>query len=1097
MTLLIELLGSPRYAPAVEKILREPDDAQHYGLEVWLSDVLDVVPEISEELGQQSSVVLLKLDEAIGEAQRRLMTAADEDDEAEAGGGLDAHSVAASAVGVGEGARGLSFKPHVHARLSHLPGVPEYSKPNVSSIRATDIGSFVQVPGTVIRTGATRVLEAERQYQCSSAKCNFTFTVRSTVESGHTAEVPAICPSPSGTCKGRSFRLIEESVVRTDYQEVKIQEQAHTLGVGSIPRSIVVALEHDLVDTCKAGDDAVVTGTLTRRWSRIARGARCDLEVLIKANHVRIISDSHAGGIVTDELREDFERFWEYFEAKGQPLRARNILLRSINPQLHGMFVVKQAVALTLAGGVGRVDGQSGTTVRGDAHLLMVGDPGTGKSQFLRYASKISPRSVLTTGVGTTSAGLTCAAVKDGAEWTLEAGALVLADRGVCCIDEFSSIREHDRATIHEAMEQQTISVAKAGLVCNLNARATVIAATNPRGRYDPSSDVSVNTAIAPPLLSRFDLVLLLLDRNDVDWDRRVSSFILRNACRRPDGSVCEDEEGGQAAVEAAAAAARAGVSRARECGRAGDAAGHLLVGNDGTLNTALWARGGAAPPPTGSQRAAAAESSRLADFRVPAIVEIGMGAAGAAAAPAPPPTPSPTPLANGSQSSPTGNAHDETGTAGRRRSAGGGAPSAAAPRRPEDTSEGDGEPAVTWSTRRMQAYFLYCRATYSPRLTAPAQEVLMEYYTAQRKSDARFQDAARTTIRLLESLVRLAQAHARFMCRPEVTLQDAVCTVLLVETSMNTTALVGADSVLRTGFPADPDAEYDRQERDALAQLGLSRLRTAPKPPSDKPRSASPGSAPLPQSGANWGSSQATARSSSRPADPFEAAARSDSSLQRPLSAGGLLAVPGALAPSSTAQRPAVPLRTLCGDTLPSTGSSAMSEDYPPSKRADKAEASDCDPEDAQDDGLDWEQAASDLYSPMPDLAASAQRGPKPPTAASQAQAASHHRNAAGKPACPSQLPSRGPAPAATEDPGLADEAEAAAGGQGGSRQPASASQAQELVGMPVVEAPDLVGSAADDLDLDAFGDAAPGAASGQSEAGDDVMALLMQSQV
>ncbi len=1015
---------------------------------------------------------------------------------------------------------------------------------------------------------------------------------------------------------------------------------------------------------------------------------------------------SRLGGLSRAELREDFERFWEYFEAKGQPLRARNILLRSINPQLHGMFVVKQAVALTLAGGVGRVDGQSGTTVRGDAHLLMVGDPGTGKSQFLRYASKISPRSVLTTGVGTTSAGLTCAAVKDGAEWTLEAGALVLADRGVCCIDEFSSIREHDRATIHEAMEQQTISVAKAGLVCNLNARATVIAATNPRGRYDPSSDVSVNTAIAPPLLSRFDLVLLLLDRNDVDWDRRVSSFILRNACRRPDGSVCEDEEGGQAAVEAAAAAARAGVSRARECGRAGDAAGHLLVGNDGTLNTAMWARGGAAPPPTGSQRAAAAESSRLADFRVPAIVEIGMGAAGAAAAPAPPPTPSPTPLANGSQSSPTGNAHDETGAAGRRRSAGGGAPSAAAPRRPEDTSEGDGEPAVTWSTRRMQAYFLYCRATYSPRLTAPAQEVLMEYYTAQRKSDARFQDAARTTIRLLESLVRLAQAHARFMCRPEVTLQDAVCTVLLVETSMNTTALVGADSVLRTGFPADPDAEYDRQERDALAQLGLSRLRTAPKPPSDKPRSASPGSAPLLHSGANWGSSQATARSSSRPADPFEAAARSDSSLQRPLSAGGLLAVPGALAPSSTAQRPAVraalggpgipppsfhaasrpavggalhvataghsstsssgsgggggsssssssggsggrararararagdsagratvapsgsdrrtqpspsaraareapsssrhplggsaadvsaassfmppppprpsahtrvdrtgaqvPLRTLCGDTLPSTGTSAMSEDYPPSKRADKAEASDCDPEDAQDDGLDWEQAASDLYSPMPDLAASAQRGPKPPTAASQAQAASHHRNAAGKPACPSQLPSRGPAPAATEDPGLADEAEEAAGGQGGSRQPASASQAQELVGMPVVEAviasqssdaslaaaqppqqlsasaaiamasqcsgpstvrprraggwparrsgqltsratrhspppsstqPDLVGSAADDLDLDAFGDAAPGAASGQSEAGDDVMALLMQSQV
>uniref|UniRef100_A0A3Q2XK49 DNA helicase MCM9 n=1 Tax=Hippocampus comes TaxID=109280 RepID=A0A3Q2XK49_HIPCM len=545
----------------------------------------------------------------------------------------------------------------LHARITGLPVCPELTRDTIP--RSRDVGHFLSVTGTVIRTSVAKVLEYGRDYMCT--KCRHVFVLRADFEQFYAFVPPAACPNPDGcnSCKFSCLSGGSEPTACRDYQEIKIQEQVQRLSVGSIPRSMVVVLEDDLVDSCKSGDDVTVYGVMCQRWKPFYEGARCDVELVLKANNVEVNNQQGAASLLIEDVQKEFKEFWE--SHKCDPIAGRNQILLSLCPQVFGMYVIKLAVAMVLAGGVQRID-SSGTKTRGECHLLLVGDPGTGKSQFLKYAAKMMPRSVLTAGIGSTSAGLTVAAVKDGGDWHLEAGALVLSDGGLCCIDEFNSIKEHDRISIHEAMEQQSISVAKAGMVCKLNTRTTILAATNPKSQYDPKESLSVNIALASPLLSRFDLVLVLLDNRNTDWDRIISSFILED-------------------------------------------------------------------------RGLPSECSAL------------------------------------------------------------------------------------WPMEKMKAYFCVIKRL-QPQVSVEANSILSRYYQLQRQSEGR--NAARTTIRMLESLSRLAEAHARLMYRETVTIEDAVMAVSVMECSMQGGGLLGSVNAVLTSFPDDPGQQYQTQCQVLLGGLKL-----------------------------------------------------------------------------------------------------------------------------------------------------------------------------------------------------------------------------------------------------------------------------------
>lgn len=342
----------------------------------------------------------------------------------------------------------------------------------------------------------------------------------------------------------------EASVTSTKYgnfQKITLQEPPSSVLAGRLPRSKDGILQGELVDSVKPGDHVLVTGTYKAVWS-----SNLNIETSFPVFNTEIAINNIAKTHEVNNLTMNQERERQILGLSNET-DIRTKLINSVAPSIHGEWHIKQAVALAMFGGVPKI-AEGGHTLRGDLNVLVVGDPGMGKSQFLKYVANSFPRSVYTTGKGASGVGLTAAVGRDPetGEWSLEGGAMVLADQGICLIDEFDKMNDQDRTSIHEAMEQQTISIAKAGICTTLQARCAVIAAANPKfGRYDAQLSFSKNVDLTDPILSRFDILNVLKDVPDTSKDDILADFV-----------VCHHmKNDGRAESEAAKIQPRKGIS--------------------------------------------------------------------------------------------------------------------------------------------------------------------------------------------------------------------------------------------------------------------------------------------------------------------------------------------------------------------------------------------------------------------------------------------------------------------------------------------------------------------------------------------------------
>ena len=411
------------------------------------------------------------------------------------------------------------IKDEVRVRIVNYP-----LQRSLRQITAETIGNIVSVSGMVVRSSEVKPLAKELIFVCPDEHPTKVIQLQSM-----DVKTPVVCDSPN--CKHRDFELKPEASKFIDFQILRLQELPEDLPPGQLPHYIDVTIRQDLVDNARPGDRIILTGLVRIEQESVAgvpRGHSGLYRLRIEGNNIEFLGgrgNKSSRKIQREEILPEDEKL---IRALSQSPDVYQRLIDSLAPHIQGQSLIKEAILLLIVGSNQRLLGD-GSKIRGDINVFLVGDPGTAKSEMLKFCARIAPRGLYTSGRGSTAAGLTAAVVKDKSGiMMLEAGAVVLGDQGLVCIDEFDKMKPEDRSALHEVMEQQSASIAKGGIVATLNARTSILAAANPMyGKYDPFKNITENVNLPIPLLTRFDLIFVIRDIPTREKDEKIARHII------------------------------------------------------------------------------------------------------------------------------------------------------------------------------------------------------------------------------------------------------------------------------------------------------------------------------------------------------------------------------------------------------------------------------------------------------------------------------------------------------------------------------------------------------------------------------------------
>jgi replicative DNA helicase Mcm len=389
-------------------------------------------------------------------------------------------------------------------------------KEQLRKLGSKQMGKLVMIEGIVVRATPVRPMVMNAAFRCK--RCG---TINHVEQTGQFLKAPPVCASLDCGRDG-PFEFVQDESTFIDSQEFRLQEKPEDLPPGQLPRTLSTKLVGgEIVDVARPGDHVSIVGVVRAfAPSLMGMGKLRTFILQLDANSIEVLGKEPETSPPSPEEEEKIRAL-----AKDPWVHRK--IMNSIAPSIYGYEHIKESIMYLLFGGVSK--SLPDITVRGEMNALLIGDPGTAKSQLLQYVARIAPRGLYTSGRGTTAAGLTAAVIREkGGSMSLEAGALVLADKGIACIDEMDKMRPEDRVAIHEAMEQHTVSVAKGGIVATLNARTAILAAANPAlGRYEPHRTVAENISLPVTILSRFDLIFVLRDMPNREADEKMLAHIL------------------------------------------------------------------------------------------------------------------------------------------------------------------------------------------------------------------------------------------------------------------------------------------------------------------------------------------------------------------------------------------------------------------------------------------------------------------------------------------------------------------------------------------------------------------------------------------